>query len=61
MSMSRACALYLALFSLLSLVVHLDRMCEFLAILAVAIFASDYRFEYPRHNSRRSRMREPPF
>ena len=34
--MSRAFALYLALFSLLSLVVHLDRMCEFLAIVAVA-------------------------
>jgi len=59
--MSRAFALYLALFSVLSLVVHLERMCEFLAILALAIFASDYRFEYPRPNSRRRRMREPPF
>jgi len=59
--MSRAFALYLALFSLLSLVVHLDRMCEFLAILALAIFASHYLFEYLRHNSRRGRMREPLF
>ena len=59
--MSRAFALYLALFSLLSLVVHLDRMCAFLAILALAIFASDYLFESPRHNSRRSRTREPLF
>lgn len=59
--MSRAVALYLALFSLLSLVVHLERMCAFLAIFALAIFASDYLLEYLRHNSRRSRMREPLF
>jgi hypothetical protein len=57
--MSRAFALYLALFSLLSLVVHLDRMCESLAVLALAIFASHYLSEHLRHNSRRSRMRQP--
>jgi hypothetical protein len=59
--MSRAFALYLALFSLLSLVVHLDRMCAFLALLAFAIFASDHLLRYLRHNSRRSRMRQPLF
>jgi hypothetical protein len=57
--MSRAFALYLALFSLLSLVVHLDRMCDFLAILAVVIFVSDDLSEHLRHHTRRSRMREP--
>lgn len=59
--MSREFALYLVLFSLLSLVVHLDRMCELLAVLAVAIFASHYLVEHLRHHSRRSRLRQPPF
>jgi hypothetical protein len=59
--MSRAFAFYLALFSLLSLLVHLDRMCEFLAILALVIFVSDYRSVYLRHHPRRRRLREPLF
>lgn len=59
--MSRAFALHLALFSLLSLVVHLDRMCALLALLALAIFASHYLCEHLRHNSRRGRIRQPPF
>ena len=57
--MSRAFAFYLALFSLLSLVVHLDRMCEFLALLALVIFVSDCLSKYLPHHTRRSRMREP--
>jgi len=59
--MSRAFALYLALFSLLSLVVHLDRMGELLAVVALAIFASHRLVEHLRHHARRSRMRQPPF
>jgi hypothetical protein len=59
--MSRAFALHLALFALLSLVVHLERMSEFLALLALAIFAAHYLSEHhPRHAARRSRMRQPP-
>jgi hypothetical protein len=57
--MSRAVALHLALFSLLSLVVHLNRMCALLALVAVAIFASDHLGQYLRHSSRRGRMRAP--
>jgi len=59
--MSRPFALHLGLFSLLSLVVHLDRMCAFLALLAFAIFASDRLLQYLRHHSRRSQMRQPLF
>lgn len=46
--MPRALGAFLVVFSVLSLVVHLDRMCELFAAFALAIFAFDQAAGYYR-------------
>jgi hypothetical protein len=55
--MVRAFAAFLALFSVLSLIVHLAWMSEFLGAFALLVFASDQIAGYVRAGERRSSVR----
>lgn len=51
--MTRALAAFLALFSLLSLLVRLERTCELLGVLALAILSLDFAIGHLTSGSRR--------